>query len=438
MAVKEFPAGTQLIQRGQNLSALHVIAKGSVRATYPGGEFYLSKGDVIGVCEIFFGSYFISYQAEEATSLASYPCSPAQLSTFMRSNADMANFVVTSLFKQFHEILDQYELSHFDCNNFYHYLMDSYEDYKTFCTKHGFAARDLPAMETLTQLVLEEDVDNWLDGYYAQLRKMVTGKPAKDQDPDFLTGLILKASQDVYQVISVCRVLYDYKSEITNLLMNDNHLDFFDLYAGVLYKLGPNETDSTTLIAALSTMMIQLESQPSIDKEMYQQRVAEYREKLNNLSERTGSEDAKTDDVPEITDSMNTILTYSGVNGETASAFRAAVDKYAKMADKNSSDDAARKLRLTITKLFYQIYEGAFLKSLHDNAIPKVVKMFFNFGYVDEKLAGMENASYLYSIVDRIPTDPKRKVYTIYEWLKAIYNGDKVPSRNEFDADFIA
>ena len=53
MAVKEFPAGTQLIQSGQNLSALHVIAKGSVRATYPGGEFYLSKGDVIGVCEIF-------------------------------------------------------------------------------------------------------------------------------------------------------------------------------------------------------------------------------------------------------------------------------------------------------------------------------------------------------------------------------------------------
>ena len=91
MAVKEFPAGTQLIQSGQNLSALHVIAKGSVRATYPGGEFYLSKGDVIGVCEIFFGSYFISYQAEEATSLASYPCSPAQLSTFMRSNADMAD-----------------------------------------------------------------------------------------------------------------------------------------------------------------------------------------------------------------------------------------------------------------------------------------------------------------------------------------------------------
>ncbi len=438
MAVKEFPAGTQVIQSGQNLTALHVIAKGTVRATYPGGEFYLSKGDVVGVCEIFFGSYFISYQTEETTSFASYPCSLTQLSGFMRNNADLANFIVTSLFKQLHEILDQYELSHFDCDNFYHYLMSSYEDYKTFCTKHGFAARELPAMETLTQLVLEEDVDGWLDGYYSQLRKMVTEKSAKNQNPDFLTGLVLKADQDIYQVISVCRALYEYKAEITNLLMNENHLDFFDLYAGILYKLGPNDTDSTTLIAALSTMMIQLESQPSIDKEMYKQRVAEYREKLNSLSDYTGEETAKTDEVPEITGSMNTILTYSGVSGETASAFRTAVDKFAKMADKNGSDDAARKLRLTITKLFYQIYEAAFLKSLKDNAVPKVVKMFFNFGYVDENLAGLENASYLYRIVDRIPTDPKRKVYTIYEWLKAIYQGEKVPSRNEFDSDFIA
>lgn len=53
MAVKEFPAGTQLIQSEQNLTALHVVAKGSVCASYPGGTFYLKKGDVIGVCEIF-------------------------------------------------------------------------------------------------------------------------------------------------------------------------------------------------------------------------------------------------------------------------------------------------------------------------------------------------------------------------------------------------
>lgn len=441
MALKEYPAGTQLVQSEQNITALHVIAKGAVRAAYPGGVFYLYKGDVIGVCELFFGSYFISYQAEEAVSLASYPYSAAQLSNIMHSNADMANLIVTSMFRQLQEILDQYELARFDCDNFYHYLTDSYDEYLSFCSKHGFSPRALPGLESLSELVLEEDIDRWLGGYYSQLHRMVTGKPIKGQDPDFLLGLVFKASQDVHEVVSVCRVLYDYKADISNLLMNENHLDFFDLYANLLYKIGSNADDSTSLIAALSTMMIQLESQPSIDQTMYRTRVAEYKDRLNNLSEYTQTqpnEDAQADEMPDIMDSLNTILTYSGVDEETASSFRNAIGKYTKMPDKNSSDDASRKLRLTITKLFYQIYEKAFLKSLHDASVPRVLQMFFNFGYVDEHLAGMDNAAYLYSIADKLPTDPGKKVYSIYEWLHAIYTGQKMPSRNEFDTDYLA
>ncbi|MBD5503685.1 MAG: cyclic nucleotide-binding domain-containing protein [Lachnospiraceae bacterium] len=441
MAVKEFPAGTLLVQSEQAINALHVIAKGTVRATYPGGEFYLDKGDVIGVCELFFDSHFITYRTKESSSIASYPFSTAQLSAIIRANPDMAQRIVTSMFKQLQEILDQYELACFDCNNFYHYLMDSYKGYLSFCTKHNISARTLPGLETLSELVLEEDVAGWIGGYYSQLRKLVTETPVKEQDADFLQGLLLKASQDVYGVISVCRVLYDYKSEIINLLMSKNRLDFFDLYASLLYRIGAHADDSTTLIAAISTMMIQLESQASIDKNMYKERVAEYRERLNSLDQHTESaadEDVKPDNVPDIADSMNTILTYSKVDEETATAFRNAINQYSKLTDKNNSDDTSRKLRLTITKLFYQIYEKAFLRSLQDFEVPKVLKMFFNFGYVDEHLAGMENAAYLYSIVDRIPSDPARKVFTIYEWLHAIYEGKKTPSRNEFDTDYQA
>lgn len=441
MAVKEFPAGTLLVQSEQAINALHVIAKGTVRATYPGGEFYLAKGDVIGVCELFFDSHFITYRTEESSSIASYPYSTAQLSGIIRANPDMAQRIVTSMFKQLQEILDQYELACFDCNNFYHYLMDSYKGYLSFCTKHNISARTLPGLETLSELVLEEDVAGWIGGYYSQLRKLVTETPVKEQDSDFLQGLLLKASQDVYGVISVCRVLYDYKSEIINLLMSKNRLDFFDLYASLLYRIGAHAEDSTTLIATISTMMIQLESQASIDKNMYKERVTEYRERLSTLdqyTESTADEEVKPDNVQDVTDSMNTILTYSKVDEETATAFRNAISQYSKLTDKNNSDDTSRKLRLTITKLFYQIYEKAFLRSLQDPAVPKVLKMFFNFGYVDENLAGMENAAYLYSIVDRIPSDPARKVFTIYEWLHAIYEGKKTPSRNEFDTDYQA
>ncbi|MCH5258842.1 MAG: hypothetical protein J1F18_03760 [Lachnospiraceae bacterium] len=441
MSVKEFPAGTILVQSEQAITSLHVIAKGTVRATYPGGELYLHKGDVIGVCELFFDSYFITYQAEEATALASYPFSAAQLSGILHSNADMASRIVTSMFRQLQDILDQYELALFDCDNFYHYLMDSYEEYLSFCGKHNISARALPGLETLTELVLEEDIAGWLGGYYSQLRTLVTDSTVKDRDPDFLQGLLLKASEDIQHVISVCRVLYDYKSEITKLLMSENRLDFFDLYTSLVYKIGSHADDSTPLIAAISTMMIQLESQPSIDKEMYNQRVKEYRERLNALdqyAEQQSDGNSNPQDIPEIRDSMNTILSYSQVDEETAGAFRKAVSEYSKQTDKNNTDDASRKLRLTITKLFYQIYEKAFMRSLHDFEVPKLLLMFFNFGYVDEHLAGMDNAAYLYSIVDRLPSDPSRNVYTFYEWLCAIYKGKKTPSRNEFDNDYQA
>ncbi len=437
MAVKEFPAGTQLIQSEQNLTALHVIAKGSVCATYPGGTFYLKKGDVIGVCEIFYGSHFISYETEELSGIASYPCTAAQLSTLMQKSVDLSNMIVSSLFRQFREIYDQYELMSFDSENIYHFLMDRYEEYKSFCVKHGFTPRALPDMEDLTPLVLEEDLERWMEGYYEQLTTMVTEKSSKFHSTDFLAGVVMKADQDIHRIVSICRIFYDYKAEIASLLMNENQLDFFDLYTSLLYKIGAHDEDSTPLSAAISTIMIQLEDLPSIDRDMYQQRVASYRKRLETLGDGTGEDTAAADDVPDVENSMNTILTYAEVDAETAAAFREALNKFAQMTDKNASDDVARKLRLTITKQFYVIYERAFLKSMQDpSSVPKVVKMFFNFGYVDEKLAGLENAAYLYRIIDKLPTDPKRKVYTAHEWFTAIYQGKKAPSRNEFDSDF--
>ncbi|MCM1262997.1 MAG: cyclic nucleotide-binding domain-containing protein [Butyrivibrio sp.] len=440
MAVKEFAAGTMLIQSGQPLTALHVITKGSVRASYPGGEFYLRKGDVIGVCGINYDSYVITYQAVEDTALATYPCTGERLATILSAKSDLPNILVSSLFRQVNDIIDQYEMMRFDCDNFYQYLQISYSEYCRFSTTHGLTARALPGLETISELKLEEDVPDWLQGYYAKLRPLVEGMQNKYQSADFIRGVLLNSSHDVHHILNICRAMYEYKADIANLLMNENRLDFFDLYASMLYRIGANDNDSTAITAAISKMMIQLESQDSIDNDMYRERISEYKEKLNSLDEivEAHHEQASAAESMNLTDSLNAILTYAECDDETTANFRACIDKYNKMTDKNASDDAARKLRLTITKLFYQVYEKAFFKSLSDANVPKIVKMFFNFGYMDEKLAGLENAAYLYSIVDMIPSDPALGVYTVYEWLKAIYEGDKIPSRNEFDNDYPA
>ena len=441
MAVKEYPAGTVMIQSEHTLNALHVIVKGSVRASYPGGELYLHKGDVMGICELNYDTHFINYQAVEDTALAAYPCTEKQLTQIIRTKPDLCNIIVNSLFKQLHEILDQYEMSKFDCDTFYQYLMKSYEEYCRFTSKHSLAARILPELDSVTELVLEEDILDWVAKYYEQLYRIAKSISSKSQIADFIYGMILKASSDVHRVLSICREIYDYKSEILKFLMNENRLDFFDLYASVLYKIGAHDEDSTAITAALGTMMIQLESQDSINREMYNSRVAEYKAKLNDLEESTEAPtaDQSSESVKqELKDSLNIILAYAECDKETTDGFRESIDKFRKLSDKNATDDHARKLRMAITKNFYKIYSAAFMKSLTDTKVPRIVKMFFNFGYVDEDLAGLENAAYLYTIVDSLPSDPSRGVYTVYEWLTAVYEGRKVPSRNEFDNDYPA
>ena len=438
MAVKEFPAGETLFQSEQPVTAIHLITKGTVRASWPGGELQLTRGNVIGICELHLGSYYMTYQADEAVTLAPYPCTKTQLAELMGGNAEMSDRVITSLYKQLRAILEQYKSLRTACDEFYHDLTDSYAAYHSFCTKHGVSARALPGLETLSELVLEEDVEGWLGGYYSQLLALIKNAPVKKMNSSFMFGLLSNASQDIYQVVSVCRILSDYRSELSGLLMNENRLDLFDLYASLLYRIGSGAEDAPVLTEAISSMMARLENLSTLDQTMYEKRVAEYHDRLSSLGSNTGEASNTGAGSAEIGDSLNTILAYAQADEATADAFRGAIEQYRRMTDKNSSDDSARKLRQKITKLFYDIYEKAFIRSLHDNAVPKVLKMFFNFGYVDEQLAGIRTASYLSSIVDYLPTDPSKGLYTIYEWLTAIYKGEKTPNRNEFDNDYQA
>lgn len=134
--------------------------------------------------------------------------------------------------------------------------------------------------------------------------------------------------------------------------------------------------------------------------------------------------------------SCEQILKYAKCDEKLAEDFRTGVAAYKKLADKNSSEDLAVRIRRTLADLFYKVYKDAFKASVEAEEIPPAVSMFLNFGYVDEGLAGEENAVYLYSLVQAMPTDPERNIYSCYQWLRAIYDGKKEPSRNEMDMEY--
>lgn len=442
---KEIAAGTVICQSGDMADSIYLIMSGTVRATYAVGEFFLEKGDIIGLCEIYRENYHFSYTALDDVTIASFPYHIDSLTALFARKPEFAQYAAKSCFKQLEKLLEIYELIKYDCGVLYQYIVDSYNDYCSLCGLHGITPRQLEALEEIKPLELEEDIPQWLGGYYenmvAVLKQALPGCPIPFHN--FLNGLLMKTCQDISGIISICHAMNQYKADIAQILMNKERLDLFDLYTSLLFRLKPeDEEDFTSVNAAIGRMMIHLEDIRSIDQELYGNRVQEYKNKLAIIEEKgldaLSESSSAMLDAEQLRGSIHTILNYSGCDKETCNNFRQYIEEWKSQTDKSNSDDKSRKLRLNLSKLFYQIYEAAFEKSLEDNDIPIILKMFFQFGYVDEELAGIENACYLSSLAAHFPSSPEQHVFTVYEWIKAIYNGEREPSRNEFDNDFPA
>ena len=110
--------------------------------------------------------------------------------------------------------------------------------------------------------------------------------------------------------------------------------------------------------------------------------------------------------------------------------------RYKAASDKNSTDDECTRLRRALTDEFYLLYTETFERSLSAPDLPIPVRMFLYFGYVDEALAGEDNSVILYRLACYMNAPGQAGVYTFYDWLMAIYNGEKNPSRSELDEDF--
>ncbi|MBR1885038.1 MAG: cyclic nucleotide-binding domain-containing protein [Schwartzia sp.] len=141
-------------------------------------------------------------------------------------------------------------------------------------------------------------------------------------------------------------------------------------------------------------------------------------------------------DTPAISNALDVILAFSGVAGETAEDFRKDVRKFTDTADRRAKSDEMRRLRMSLAKGFYEIYEAAFFRSMETDHIPAEVRMFFLFGFVDETLAGTANTAALYRFAVGWEDDPEGRILPVYEWLSNIYHGTAVPSKNDFDADW--
>ncbi len=430
--------GKSICGEGQPLDAIHIILAGSVKATFPGGELILRKGDVVGLCDIAFDSHFFNYTTLEQCSFVSMPVKNKNaIPNLCKTKPDAARMMLTSMINQVFQVLASYAKSKDTCTGLYGKITGLYDQYVGICTKNSFSARSLPQFEDLTEFTIEEDVNTWILPYYVAMKDFpIELKNLLASKPGYLNGFLNQASVDIHSAFSVCEVMSDYVEQNSCIMMQESRGDIFDLFLSLYSRLEHDSEDGKVVHDILTEIGSYVKEKGFLPQGEVDSRLRELTTKAQAKAAKAVDSDGTLN--ADLTGSLDTILEFSGVDDEVADAFRKAIHKYKQLPDKAATDDAARRVRNEISKLFYDVYAEAFKASIRNYDIPTVVRMFFNFGYVDEDLAGIENANYLYSIAEDYCGDPDRGVYTAYEWLKLVYNMEKDPSRNEFDTDYLA
>lgn len=426
------------------MNALYLITKGTVQVEYPGGTYLLKKGDVIGICEICSEVHFLGYTTTEETTIMTYPVNNIEaLGDLVQKHPDAAKVFMLSLFRQINILLGQSSISEMKCATLYQNLMEDYEKYNALCTRYRVTPRILEGIQDIAEFIVGEDPDIWLNSYYQGLQHVYAGEASKAlvQEPGLSLGMLRKGSLDFRKTFTVLEDQYHYRLQILQLYFNGNSNDLFDFYTSLYYQLGTNSEDAIALSADIERMIQHFEGNPALDADQVAKRVGTFRSKISMISAPNTDAEKKEDSLnasvlSELAGSLNTILEFAGADFKEADSFREHVNAYRKLEDKNAMDDSVSRLRKQLTAEFYSLYSAVFEHTISVSHIPTPVKMFLFFGYVDEELAGPENCVVLYNLTFGMEDQSKFGVYTVYHWLNAIYNGEKPPSRNEFDEDF--
>lgn len=448
MQVKKTEAGEILFQENETSKILSIVAEGIVRKSNSYTEGTADKGCLLGFCsqtEIF---YPFTYTAVKPVTLYQYDYEqPGDLTALLSENQEACGLIASCTAQKFSEQLEVYDSLLSSCQTLYDMICEENEKYLKLCTHYQTEAKILPGIEQLGDFSKDTILDEWFIRYYTSVGSFA---PAKwrafyEDHIDAGAGFIMKADADMQLLLSCCKKLSQYLDMIYDLYLSEYKIDLFTFYSALLEEALAKKATVRPIIESIDNLARIIEQHTKIDPELVKTRFTEYRELVPDSEKHSDhslpqSMDAKMIEKIKnsLLNSLYTITSYAELEDADQSRFYKLVKQYTALPDRSSSDDLSRSLRKDLTTLFYETYKKAFFKSLQDPTLPTELKMFFYFGYIDESLAGIENAIYLYYLAEKLQPDEKGHVFIFYDWLVQIYKGNKEPCINDLNIDYTA
>lgn len=453
-AVNQISKGTELFLENEPATYVCVVIKGRIQAKSESVKLTFPTGSFLGVFDLSVGHYVFDYVATEDSMLYAFPVHDNKTLRAMlaANNKDYRGLMVNSLTRNFYELARINKEYHKMAKELYQLLAGGYTDYKAFCREAGEGILTLSALETITEYQDELAADHTNFTYYEELAKV----PTDIQKSFFGCGMELsmfhvrELSAAIRDLTIDTREVCTYVREYFSWLYNDGAQNLLTAVMKLAAETGRKSRSVQGLVPLLDKLLEEFNRMETVLETYMGMPPVINRDRMEKMYTAVligGDMDESADTVVGQSDeevyqslrgAQQQIIDFSELSKDKLAEFIEAMNAFIRAKDRMSADDEMRPVRRKIADGFYQLYRAVFLKVLNDEKnMPKAVELFLNYGFMDERLLTKEQILELC----RLDVSTKNKyhctIFTIPEWLYAVYTGRREPSKNEFDMEYV-
>lgn len=423
--------GDVIVRKQDKVMEWYLIQEGRAAQRFGLNQMILERNSIIGILE---SDWFIcDYVALEDTKLIILDQMDADgLGQLLKEHENFRAVFLRAAIEQKYQAIRLYEALREKCALLHGYSMNAYHDYCSICHDELVPEKPFLRMEAFEPVAMTHKVENWeiKSAYHMRKQYLKEFLMLMIRDDAMCVGAIMEAGAQVRRTSLGIAAMDAYLQLNRDIFWSESHNDLFHLYFDLAIAMSAQQKSIDGIrgkmeegYQVMKKLGIYTEEELKSCRDTYENYDFSMASKgLINVAQE---------------DSLTIILNYAKLDEKEALSIKNLFKQYKAMKDPYATDDVSRRLRRQFDQFFYKVYEKVFFEAVDSyEPLSPIIQMFLNFGFMDGDLMGSEYTRALQNLTDHMSLFHSNHVYTIFEWLEAIYFGEKQPSRNEFDLDY--
>ncbi len=435
--------GKKLINVGDPVDTLYVVISGSIQQIWKGQEIILGPGTVAGLSDALNHEYEADYSVyEDATVIKCPYTSMTDFDTIFQAQPVYIFGFAKGAFRQCRDVFKIYDKYKKLVDDYFDYCNGIYGEYRKQCRAVGMTPVELPLLEELEPLTLKNEILKWEHDYIDSLNS-VDNKEIENiygKRTEIVNGVIGISCGYMSRAIECIEIIGFYLDEFSSILLSSDRGDMFELIYNLRLYAAQRGAAQENIIKLMKMLYKYISQSGLYDKALIKKRWTEY-DTHDFAASAAAFDEAKMQKQAEFTQTFEHICEFAEIDEDKTAEYRQQLDDFLALDDREGKEDNERRIRKKAVDLFYEIYLKTFFRALEFEAyggeLDTIILMFLNFGYIDYNAVGDEITNELADLVERLDTLCQTDhCFTIYSWLRAVYAGEREPSRNELDLDY--